>query len=119
MVTGEIMASFAAKPPLLPGAARRSDGKKRTTSQEKGKDFFFLSLVFSVGIFAVVDGLFVAGLRGLESRLGPSPRWTGPNSGRSDPSARISTPSQDFLPRLSSSPKGWLVDPMSASARLP
>ena len=40
VVTGEIMASFAGKPPPFPGAARRSDGKKRTTSEEKENDFF-------------------------------------------------------------------------------
>jgi hypothetical protein len=67
VVTGEIMASFAGKPPPFPGAARRSDGKKRTTSEEKENDFFFFfsdSIRFSVGYF--LSRWFVTGLRALD-----------------------------------------------------
>jgi hypothetical protein len=49
VVTGEIMASFAVKPPLLPGAGRRSDGKKRTASEEREKDYFSPRLDFIFG----------------------------------------------------------------------
>jgi hypothetical protein len=54
VVTGEIMASFAVKPPPFPGAARRSDGKKRT-SEEKGKRLFFIRWIFR-GYFLFRDG---------------------------------------------------------------
>jgi hypothetical protein len=78
VVTGEIMASFAVKPPPFPGAARRSDGKKRT-SEEKGKRLFFFD-GFSVGTFcsemAVSYGLtgfgcVGSGVSGL-SKTGPA-----------------------------------------------
>lgn len=62
MVTGEIMVSFAAKSPLLAGAARRSDGKKRTTSEEREMDFF-PDWIFR-GYFCLEDCLLSYGITG-------------------------------------------------------
>ena len=45
VVTGEIMATFAGKPPPFPAAARRSDGEKRT-SEERENDYFFSDSIF-------------------------------------------------------------------------